>query len=1321
MAGLADIRVNPVAKAAPAATGVRPIVIPSEIDQYRDPAPADVPQSSLADFLPSFSSSTPEVVTTDVPSGPSLADSIGSAMNGVRDWATGARIDGEAKSGSVLETARPVPVDPLDQTGGAPFNADTVKAVTMQLAGMTPQERLKAGSIPGAYGTLARKVTARIDANAGSPVDRVIGGQSLEERTRFYLNQGAGPETAQNLAAQDIHGGYDARSLDQARPTSGDAQAMADGRAEGLPLQKYGVATRGVIGGVEGLKQGGLGVAAAALRLVGDDKTAEELEKSAFKSKSKTDAMNELTAMRRKAQEAGIVSSGPGIMDATYLEDMATGGVASAAQNIPGMAAGAATAIATKNPMLGGRVAMGLMTTQAFGSSFIDGRQRGYTPGHAASYAGAMAAFEFLGERYGLIPAAMNAFKAKAGQMPLAEIPAFMERFIGKAEEKGLFTKSAGSLIREQLGEQVGEQLTGAGQYLIEGSALGMDKPMSVRDFIGNAVDTSVQTLIATGLLQGGGRAGRAAIDSMKSGTVTKPAKEQATLATSPGLPETKQATTETTTAVPATESPIPATQKTETAPADAAVPAEDVLGSVDPDSPVRQDIEQAAHEAATSPLNDLPEPTQAQKEAGNYKVGRVKLHGLDISIENPRGSERSGTSPDGTEWSNTLAAHYGYVRGTEGNDGDHVDTFIGPNPDSEKVFVVDQVNEDGSFDEHKVLLGADSLQQADDLYHANYHAGWTGRGAITEMPLDQFKQWVKDGPKTEPVGKLPKPQQAPVQSGVSTSDTKQPVAPVQQAQPATKPVAEKPLSIGTTPNSSDPITVKDGVVHIGKYPAQNFETGDDVTVPEGATRAQIKQALKDAGAIGNHQKVFNVDEPQENVNGNQADQTKQAEPQQQEAPAAPVAVHYGRDNVPLSEGGKPFTTRKEAGDARRLQPHMRVVSVKGGHALAEKTAAQLAAEEKAAKRLRNAGASEANAPIPAHAFIADAGGLSKDAMSDAGFDRNVKIRTKWLFGAQGRGMTIEQATERLKEAGYLKQGDGQKEALDLIRKSVTNPQYTPEGWERLAEAEQQTQYADHLAAQQEAAQDDDYDPFVSDGATSFEADDLDVSGHAKASKEIQLEVAALHAQMESLGLDPDAVKYDIATQYPNYTDQEFYEHVKSESQAALEAHSAGRQAEQGGDRNTGKDVRQPSDPGTGQREEGPSQVTKTPSTEGVSTSGPEINRSAFDRGDAVDRAWRASIGDRVGRYGVAVDSDNGRVVLVKGNSTVTFKFDKNDADARSKAVADAKTWARENKEIPAEQAAHQPEPVAEEKPTALIELRKRESVLKALRKCLES
>ncbi len=128
----------------------------------------------------------------------------------------------------------------------------------------------------------------------------------------------------------------------------------------------------------------------------------------------------------------------------------------------------------------------------------------------------------------------------------------------------------------------------------------------------------------------------------------------------------------------------------------------------------------------------------------------------------------------------------------------------------------------------------------------------------------------------------------------------------------------------------------------------------------------------------------------------------------------APGPVRLGRNNTPLSEGGKPFKTRKAAGDAKKLQPMMRVVTVPGGYALAEKTPAQLAAEERASRRLRNPNTSAPGEPIPAHAFIAAAGGLSRAVAADIGVDGNPRIGNRTLFAGQGRGLSMEQATQML-------------------------------------------------------------------------------------------------------------------------------------------------------------------------------------------------------------------------------------------------------------------------------------------------------------------
>lgn len=167
------------------------------------------------------------------------------------------------------------------------------------------------------------------------------------------------------------------------------------------------------------------------------------------------------------------------------------------------------------------------------------------------------------------------------------------------------------------------------------------------------------------------------------------------------------------------------------------------------------EQIDKAAHEAATSPHNDLPEPTQPQIEAGNYKKGHISLHGLNFSIENPQGSDRSGTDPNGKPWSVTLPAHYGYIKRTEGADGDHVDAYIGHNPESEQVFVVDQQHAgNNKFDEHKVMIGFDSESEAVKTYKAGFS---DGRGAeriksVTPMSMDEFKGWLKNGDTTKPI-----------------------------------------------------------------------------------------------------------------------------------------------------------------------------------------------------------------------------------------------------------------------------------------------------------------------------------------------------------------------------------------------------------------------------------------------------------------------------------------------------------------------------------------------------------------------------------------
>lgn len=164
----------------------------------------------------------------------------------------------------------------------------------------------------------------------------------------------------------------------------------------------------------------------------------------------------------------------------------------------------------------------------------------------------------------------------------------------------------------------------------------------------------------------------------------------------------------------------------------------------------------QAAVEAASAEVNT--EPTPAQAEAGNYKKGHITIGEFDITIEKPAGSVRKGIDADGKEWSTTMANTYGYIKGTEGVDGDHIDVFLHENMDmwnGRKVYVVDQTNTDGSFDEHKVMLGFNNKDEAMSAYLANYDATWgqTHPGLrISETNIEDFNKWVQSSHrKTKP------------------------------------------------------------------------------------------------------------------------------------------------------------------------------------------------------------------------------------------------------------------------------------------------------------------------------------------------------------------------------------------------------------------------------------------------------------------------------------------------------------------------------------------------------------------------------------------
>lgn len=163
------------------------------------------------------------------------------------------------------------------------------------------------------------------------------------------------------------------------------------------------------------------------------------------------------------------------------------------------------------------------------------------------------------------------------------------------------------------------------------------------------------------------------------------------------------------------------------------------------PQEAFRSSLEQARADTETA-------PTEAQKQAGNYQKGELQFApGVTFTMENPKGSTRTGEAR-GQKWERQMQHDYGYINRTEGNDGDHVDAFLTGKPDTGHAFIVNQIDpETGKFDEHKVILGADTLAEAKQTYLANYQKGWKGLGSIVEMPMQRLRGWLEHGDTNKP------------------------------------------------------------------------------------------------------------------------------------------------------------------------------------------------------------------------------------------------------------------------------------------------------------------------------------------------------------------------------------------------------------------------------------------------------------------------------------------------------------------------------------------------------------------------------------------
>lgn len=202
-----------------------------------------------------------------------------------------------------------------------------------------------------------------------------------------------------------------------------------------------------------------------------------------------------------------------------------------------------------------------------------------------------------------------------------------------------------------------------------------------------------------------------------------------------------------------AAASPAGAASKAAEAPSSPAAPDFSAESSAPGSRSAPVTVEKPEDLAAVAPAVN-PAPTDGQKEAGNYAKAHVNVQGLDITIENPKGAQRTGKGPDGKSWSVEMPGHYGYIKRSTGADGDQVDVYVGDAPQSRRVFVVDQVNaESKAFDEHKALVGFPDQATALRTYEDGFSDGKGGAdriGGVSEMSVADFKDWVKNGDTTK-------------------------------------------------------------------------------------------------------------------------------------------------------------------------------------------------------------------------------------------------------------------------------------------------------------------------------------------------------------------------------------------------------------------------------------------------------------------------------------------------------------------------------------------------------------------------------------------
>ena len=426
--------------------GVGQVNFPDDMSQ------ADIIKAIETDILPSVKPAAPKQEPKAEPKAAPKKEA-----KPTEDFATSDAMGGDLGS-SIMDVAGPERSvmtgfkGTPDKTATLPVKPEVRRSIQNKYDAADPAHRAVLEMQPGVIGDIARERAAYYAKPQTPALEKFD--KRKEARERELIAKGEKPEYAASAAEQAAEAGVapggESKFMSQqgvAEPSQFDFETQKE-------YENASLARRGAKAAWEGYVQGALGVNQAISDLVGADEYSAGFAKRAAESRGQIQAMGQ---------------------NKQYLGRMAEGAISSIAQQLPAMVGGAMTGSSA--------LVLSSMFVNSFGQEYSEGRAKGLDGADAATRAGLFASFEVIGERFGLGFELEQIRKATQG-VPTNQLKDFL-----------------GNTLKKEL---PGEYLTTTGQFAVDKSAVGLNKDATLGDYLEQMADTTVQTLMQSGMMTAG-------------------------------------------------------------------------------------------------------------------------------------------------------------------------------------------------------------------------------------------------------------------------------------------------------------------------------------------------------------------------------------------------------------------------------------------------------------------------------------------------------------------------------------------------------------------------------------------------------------------------------------------------------------------------------------------------------------------------------------------------------------------------------------------------------------------------------------------------